>query len=83
MCVENSSDDAELTSELNKLSWDGLKNAAVNHIVVKVNWSIFGPETCRGTRQATLWVINCCPSTVNSKNVLSKQCSVIQNVLNT
>jgi len=37
MCVENSTEDAELTSELNLISWEGLENAAVNHIVVKVN----------------------------------------------
>jgi hypothetical protein len=35
MCVENSPDEVELTSELNLISWEGL-NAAVNHLVVKV-----------------------------------------------
>jgi hypothetical protein len=75
MYFEKSSEDTELSLELYLISWEGLKNATVNHIEIEVNDSIFETETCTGKRQATPWVIICCLSiTVNSPNVLIVFC---------
>jgi hypothetical protein len=78
MCLEKFSEDAELSSELYLISWEGLKNAMVNHIEVKLNESIFERQTCTGTRQANPRVINCCPAiTVKSPNVLTVFCVTV------